>query len=124
VGPRLKMVRSVREQGDGGWPDGDFLVFSSPPPGGRAGNASSRRPPRSHPRPHVYGSVTRGPRWGRVRLHGPGVSGTRCNPAAGMSVLGAAGAVGNWGGTVALGAQPETSGSVVISNSASAPPLA
>jgi hypothetical protein len=125
VGPRLKMVRSKREQGAG---DGQMEISWFPPRrhravvlvlvlGGKCVQPSS-------PRPHVYGSVTRGPRWGWVRLHGPGVSGTRCNPAAGMSVLGATGAVGNWGGAAALGAQPETSGSIVISNSASAPPLA
>jgi hypothetical protein len=37
VGPRLKMVRSMREQGGGRWPDGDFLVSSPPLPSGRAG---------------------------------------------------------------------------------------
>jgi hypothetical protein len=103
VGSRLKMARSVREEGGNG--------DSSSPPGGRAGFRWKRRPAVVHrgpnPRPHGYGSMTRGPR--RCRVLGsnpldPGASGSGRNPAAAMSVLGAAGAVGGGSGPATDGA--------------------
>jgi hypothetical protein len=97
------MARSVREEGGNG--------DSSSPPGGRAGFRWKRRPAVVHrgpnPRPHGYGSMTRGPR--RCRVLGsnpldPGASGSGRNPAAAMSVLGAAGAVGGGSGPATDGA--------------------